>query len=107
VIPRHGAINLGQILMPTDEFIGYVGNPDFHDGTVVRVRQEHDCASVSIRGASGQVYVVLFLGITAVRATDPEGMMIDSMTEMRSQLPVVVISPQLWTAFMPSSRGWE
>ena len=74
--------------MPNDEFIGYVGNPDFHDGTVVSVRQEHDGASVSIRGASGQEYVVLFSGVKAVRATDPEGMIIYSMTEMRSQLPV-------------------
>jgi hypothetical protein len=55
---------------------------------VLSVRQEHDGASVSIRGASGKEYVVFFGGVKAVRATDPEGMMIYSMSEMRSQLPV-------------------
>ncbi len=74
--------------MSTDEFIGYVGNPDFHDGSIISVRHERDAASVKVRGASGQEYVVQFAGVKVVRATRPDGMMIYSMSEMRSQLPL-------------------
>jgi len=74
--------------MPTGEFIGYVGNPDFHDGTVISVWHERDAARVRLRGASGVIYVVLFAGVKVVRATHPENMMIYSISEIGAQLPL-------------------
>ena len=71
--------------MTSDEFIGYVGDPDFHDGSVVSVTAERDLARVVVRGASEQEYVVEFRGVKAMRSNRPEGMMIYSLTEMRAR----------------------
>jgi hypothetical protein len=70
--------------MTSDDFVGYVGDPDFHDGAVVRVVADGDLACVVVRGASGQEYAVEFHGVKAVRSNRPEEMMIYALTEMRT-----------------------
>jgi hypothetical protein len=73
--------------MSADEFIGYVGDPDFHDGSLVRVIVEPDLVRVVLRGASGQEYVVEFRGGKVVHSNRPEGMMIYALTEMKARSP--------------------
>src|SRR5437588_522889 len=51
--------------MPDSSFIGYVGNADFHDGSIVSVEQHDGTVSVRVRGASGKLFVVDFRGITS------------------------------------------
>jgi hypothetical protein len=70
--------------MTSDEFIAYVGDPDFHDGAVVRVIRGQDLARVMVRGASGQEFVVEFRGVKAVRSNKPEDMRICALSEMRA-----------------------
>ena len=74
--------------MSNQEFIGYVGDADFHDGHVVTVVREGDTARVRLRGVSGREFVVEFRGVQAVRSKQPEGMMIYALSEMRASPPL-------------------
>jgi hypothetical protein len=71
--------------MTDDDFVGYVGDPDFHDGSILRVIADVDVVRVAVRGSSGQEFAVEFRGVEAVRANRPEGMMIYSLSEMRTR----------------------
>jgi hypothetical protein len=62
--------------MSADEFIGYVGDPDFHDGSLLRVVVEGDLVRIVLQGASGQEYDVRFRRGGVVRSSRPEGMII-------------------------------
>jgi hypothetical protein len=73
--------------MSSEEFIGYVGDRDFHDGHVVTVDREGDTARVRVRGASGRGFVVEFRGVQVIRFEHPEGMMIYALSEMRALPP--------------------
>lgn len=68
-------------------FKGYVGEPDFHDGSVVAVDRRDDSVRVRVRGASGKVYVAEFTGIHAVRSTRPECMLLYALGEVQAQPP--------------------
>ena len=68
----------------SDVFVGYVGDPDFHDGVIVRVGPREHQVLVVIRGASGCEYVVEFHGVKVIRLNKPEGMTLFAMTEMRT-----------------------
>jgi hypothetical protein len=74
--------------MTDASFVGYVGDADFHDGTVLAVEQQYGMARVRVRGASGKVLVVEFRGVRAVRANQPEGMMLYALSELRGELPL-------------------
>jgi hypothetical protein len=74
--------------MSNEEFIGYLGDPDFHDGHVVTVSHEGDTTCVRLRGASGREFVVEFCGVRAMRSKQPEGMMIYALSEMRAPSPL-------------------
>lgn len=74
--------------MADPSFIGYVGDADFHDGAVVAVEQQHGIARVRVRGASGKVFVVDFGGVRAVRANQPEGMVLYALSELRGEPPL-------------------
>lgn len=73
--------------MEDSPFIGYVGDPDFHDGSVLTVKQVGDSLQVRVRGASGKFYVVEFGGVSAVRSNKPEGMVLYALSELRMQPP--------------------
>jgi hypothetical protein len=70
--------------MTSEDFVAYVGDPDFHDGAVLGVVVDGDLARIVVRGASGQEYVVEFHGVKEVRSNRPEGMMLYALTEMRT-----------------------
>lgn len=74
--------------MPSEEFIGYVGDPDFHDGHVITVKREKDTARVRLRGASRREFAVEFRGVQALRSKQPDNMMIYALSEMRAPPPL-------------------
>lgn len=74
--------------MAEAQFVGYVGDADFHDGSVLAIEHQGSTANVRIRGASGKVFVVDFGGVRAVRANQAEGMMLYALSELRSEPPV-------------------
>jgi hypothetical protein len=74
--------------MSNSSFVSYVGDPDFHDGTIVDVESQDGAVRVRVRGGSGKIFVVVFSGVAAVRANWPEGMMLYAMTELRGEPPL-------------------
>lgn len=76
----------GEKSMPS--FVGYIGDADFHDGTVVAVEQQDGVARVRVRGASGKLFVVVFGGVREVRKSCPEGMVLYALCEIRCESPL-------------------
>jgi len=74
--------------MAETSFVGYVGDPDFHDGSVVAVEHQGDTARIRVRGASGKVFVVDFGAVRAVRANQAEGMVLYALSESRGEPPL-------------------
>jgi 3-isopropylmalate dehydrogenase len=70
------------------KFKAYVGDPDFHDGVIERVRQEATEVSVEISGYSGARYIVRFTGVESVISHNPEGMVLYAMGEAEAKLPL-------------------
>src|SRR5262249_32980691 len=79
-----------------DEFLAYVGNPDFHDGSIVSVEQLATTARVRVRGESGKEYVVEFSGFASVRAISPEAMVLYALSELRGDPPLRRFSFANW-----------
>jgi hypothetical protein len=77
-------------------FVAYVGEPDFHDGSIISVEQDNTTARVRVRGASGRVYVVAFDGVAALRANCPEGMMLYALSELHAEPPLRRFSFANW-----------
>jgi len=74
--------------MSDSAFIGYVGPPDFHDGSVLTLERHDGTVRVRVRGCSGKAFVVTFGGVRAVRAKRPEGMMLYALGELRGEPPL-------------------
>ena len=70
-----GRENMGdtEIGIPMSEpsFVGYIGDPDFHDGAVTAIEQQDTTVRVGIHGASGKSFVVEFGGVRALRQIAP------------------------------------
>jgi len=74
--------------MSDSMFVGYVGEADFHDGSIEAVEQEDGTFHVRVRGFSGKLYIVTFNGVRAVRANRPEGMVLYALSEVRCEPPL-------------------
>jgi len=74
--------------MAGSPFVGYVGDADFHDGSVLAVEHQGSEFRVRVRGASGRVFVVDFGGVHSVRANCPEGMMLYALSELTVEPPL-------------------
>jgi hypothetical protein len=68
--------------MSESEFIAYVGIPDMHDGTILRVSLENGKAEVVLEGYSRRMHTVLFDGVDKVVMNEPEGMLLYALVEM-------------------------
>jgi hypothetical protein len=66
----------------SDSSVVHLGPADFHDGSIEGVRQSADRVRVTVRGESGQRYLVTFTGVTALHAVRPEGMLLYALTEI-------------------------
>ncbi|HTB82094.1 MAG TPA: hypothetical protein VK742_00435 [Candidatus Sulfotelmatobacter sp.] len=73
--------------MSDTSFIGYVGDRDFHDGSILAVERADDSVRVRVRGASGKIFVVEFAKVGAVTSSRPEGMLLYALSEMQGQPP--------------------
>lgn len=73
--------------MSEEVFVAYVGDPDIHDGHVVRVEQKGKRVSVLVRGFSGRRFWVEFSGVESVKSNRPEGMVLYSLSEMEAPAP--------------------
>jgi len=69
-------------------FVGYVGDADFHDGSVLAVEHQGTTATVHVRGFSGKVFMIEFCGVTAVHANEPEGMELYALSEFSGEPPL-------------------
>ena len=74
--------------MTDPDFVEYVGIPDLHDGIVLRVSFGGKTAEVVVEGYSGREHVIRFQGVDAVEMNAPEGMLLYSLSEMRSSPPL-------------------
>lgn len=74
--------------MAESAFVGYVGDADFHDGSVLAVGHRGSELRVRVRGASGRVFAVDFGGVQSVRANCPEGMMLYALSELTVEPPL-------------------
>ena len=74
--------------MQIDDFIGYIGDPDFHDGTVVEVKLQDDGAMVQLQGGSGVHFFIGFLEVEQINSYRPENMIIYALSEMKCQAPM-------------------
>jgi hypothetical protein len=73
--------------MNDNSFIAYVGDPDFHDGTVLVVCPTNDKVHVRIQGASGKIFVAEFERGRIVEANKPEGMLLYALAEFGCEPP--------------------
>ena len=74
--------------MPDPSFVGYVGEPDFHDASIMSVEHREGSVSVRLRGSSGKVFIARFSGVREVKASKPEGMILYALSEMNGQPPL-------------------
>ncbi len=74
--------------MSNASLVAYVGEPDFHDGSILALERQGSAVRVRVRGASGKVFVVAFSGVLAVRDKSPEGMRLYALTELHGEPPV-------------------
>lgn len=73
--------------MSETEFVGYVGIADIHDGTVMDIG-EGKTVEVVLEGYSGHEHAILFDGVDQVEMNEPEGMLLYSLSEMRTKPPL-------------------
>jgi hypothetical protein len=69
--------------MTANKLVGYVGDPDIHDATIVGVQQHADTARVTLRGVSGRIFDVRFRGVQLLTAHRPEGMVVYALCETK------------------------
>jgi hypothetical protein len=62
--------------MAESSFVGYVGDADFHHGSILAVEPQGGTMRVRVQGASGRGFVVDFGGVQSVRANRPKGMVL-------------------------------
>jgi hypothetical protein len=75
------------IKMSANDFIGYLGDADFHDGAIVGVQRRDDTAIVELVGASGSLFSVEFVGVEQVNSFQPENMLLYALCEMKHEGP--------------------
>jgi 3-isopropylmalate dehydrogenase len=66
------------------KFVGYIGDPDFHDGILKTVSREGSQFRVDVEGCSGARFVVTFSDVQSVFSHKPEGMVIEALVEMEA-----------------------
>ena len=74
--------------MSTNAFVGYVGPPELHDGCIVGLEQVGDSVTVMVRGCTGQLITLEFLGVMEVNAVQAEGMVLYALVELAENASV-------------------
>ncbi len=71
-----------------DQFVGYRGDRDLHDGVVVGVQRTGDVARVVVKTYDGRRLEVEFSGVESLEQRDAEGMRLYSLSEMTAASPL-------------------
>ena len=71
-----------------DQFVAYVGDPDFHDGYIKGVVIEEGKVQVTVEGYSGRLYTASFAGVETVSLNSPIGMELYALSEMQAAPPL-------------------
>jgi hypothetical protein len=74
--------------VPESSFVRYVGDPDFHDGSILDIERKNQSLIVRVRGFSGKVFLVEFGKVAGMKADRPEGMLLYALSEMNCQPPL-------------------
>jgi hypothetical protein len=69
------------------DFIGYVGPPELHDGSIVQVQESSQGIKVSVQGDDGKPFVIVFSGVRNTSSNRPEGMILYGLAEMKEEGP--------------------
>src|SRR5262245_34336061 len=70
--------------MGENEFLGYVGDPDIHDGRILSVQQTGDQARVTIEAITGRRFSLVFRGVESLNAHQAEGMVLYALNETKA-----------------------
>ena len=73
--------------MQNSEFIAYVGDADIHDASVKDVSSVGDRVEVELESLNGRKFKVVFTGSRNLVAHEAQGMLLYSLSEMRSEPP--------------------
>src|SRR5271170_159117 len=65
-------------------FAGYVGGPQLHDASVVRLDSDGKDIHVLIKSLDGGMFRISFLGVQEVSSNRPEGMMLYALVEIKA-----------------------
>lgn len=65
-------------------FVGYVGGPQLHDASVVRLDSDGKDIHVLIKSLDGGMFRISFLGVQEVSSNRPEGMMLYALAEIKA-----------------------
>ena len=74
--------------MKDPEFVGYITEPDVHDGTILRIHHNGASARVLVKAYDGRLYAFTFSGVQSLKSVEAEGMMLYSLTEMTAVPPL-------------------
>ena len=74
--------------MSDPEFVGYIPEPDVHDGIILRVQHDNATARVLVKVYDGHLYAFNFEGVKYLHNIKAEGMMLYSLTEMTAVPPL-------------------
>lgn len=74
----------------------YVGDPDIHDSSILRVRHEKDAVRVLLRAYSGRRFALEFIGVASMRTNRPEGMLLYAVTAETAEEPLHRFSFANW-----------
>lgn len=79
-----------------ERFIGNVGDPGLHDGSITAVRTVEESVEVDVAGADGQLLQIRFDGVEAIAANEPIGMIVYALAEPHSEPPLRMFSFTNW-----------
>ena len=71
----------------TDSFVGYIQEPDIHDGVILRVQNRGVSVRVLVKAHDDRHYAIEFHGVQSLRSHQPEGMMVYSLSELAAAAP--------------------
>ena len=79
--------SLDLINMSDSEFVGYLGSAAIHDGVIVAFEQASDTVMVEVSSCTGSKIFPRFADVSGVKSSEPIGMILHALAELRSTGP--------------------
>jgi len=73
--------------MNNGQFIQYIGNYRVHDGVIKKILQENDKVKVIMESMDKEEISIEFYGVKSIKSFNAEGMMLYSISEMKTDAP--------------------